>query len=713
MARKNVLVEIRKRPELESALFVPQLGPTPDVAAAAEAAASAVGESVPGLSLDPSYPPVGISSSVRTSPAPAARARSRGRGARAEAAAPEAEATSEAGLELPELEPEAVLVRGTIDEDQLAPDMFAAGPVGDVAAIFADPVIEPTLTCIDSPPLGTAGDVARFLGVPRLAQAGMDGRNVLLAIVDNGINLEYLRLRGLNPRFSAERSWAPDPLPGQPPLVPGQLPVGHGTMCAFDALIAAPQATLLDIAVLRSRRIGASSMDGLLSDAVLGYAFLLRLLRAMRRPGDFRSLVVSNSWGMFQRTWDLPPGHPGNYSDNPAHPFNRIVGTLERAGADILFAAGNCGRECRDQRCGTEVDAGIYGANSHPAVLSIAGVDVRKQRVGYSTRGPGHLEPRKPDVCGYTHFDGSGVFPADGGTSAATPVVAGLVAAFRSRFPSGPDRTPAALRDLIRRTAENSGSDGFDDDHGFGIVNGARLAASRLPLAVPEGSSDDPGQQSEIPEGGDTMNGDDREFLEALRAFQSPGAGMGGAEFGAAAQGGVGGDQEFMQALAAFGGAGVGGVGAEAGLSTSLQQVCQIYSKVKPILSRILPFIRLIPVIGSAAATAIQALMTALDAVCSGHGAVAQVCSAYGKIKPILSRLVPAIAHIPFIGSAAAKAIQTLMSALDAVCSAVPHAVGAVPGGVGAAAGMGFGAGASLSGAAGDDEFIRALAAFR
>jgi hypothetical protein len=53
--------------------------------------------------------------------------------------------------------------------------------------------------------------------------------------------------------------------------------------------------------------------------------------------------VVNNSWGMFNPTWDFPVGDPQNYSDNPNHPFNIIVASLEAAGADILFAAGNCG----------------------------------------------------------------------------------------------------------------------------------------------------------------------------------------------------------------------------------------------------------------------------------------------------------------------------------------------------------------------------------
>lgn len=385
-------------------------------------------------------------------------------------------------------DPEAAsyLVRGTVDE--AAVDALRAAP--GVTGVYADCRIQvcheeaaldqaeattppPPQICPGSPPLGTERHVALQLGVPALWRKRMNGLGVLVAVVDTGINIAYLRGRGKRALFDAGRSW----LPG--PGVAGSLPVGHGTMCAYDALIAAPNATLLDIAVLRSTSSGGSAMEGLLSDAVKAYVHLLRVMLAPRRPGECRSLVVTNSWGMFHPSWDFPIDHPGNYSDNALHPFNRAVSALDRTGADILFAAGNCGRECPDGRCRGETARGIYGANSHSQVLSVAGVDVLRRRVGYSTSGPGRVASQKPDLCGYTHFQGSGVYPADGGTSAATPVVAGLVAALRSRFPYDPGdfrSTPAAIRNMLTHTALDRGAIGFDYDYGWGIANGQRVA---------------------------------------------------------------------------------------------------------------------------------------------------------------------------------------------------------------------------------------------
>ncbi|MGD9359116.1 MAG: S8 family serine peptidase [Desulfobacterales bacterium] len=328
--------------------------------------------------------------------------------------------------------------------------------------VFSDVKITELAVC---PPnaVGDVDSVKEQLQVSKLHTRGMDGTGVLVAVVDTGINLQYLQSQGLNPGFDSQRSWSPNPND-----IPGSLPVGHGTMCAFDAAISAPNCTLIDIAILRSQTPGETAMDGFLTDAVKAYS---KLLETFSDPAsEDQRLVVNNSWAMFHPSWDFEIDHPGNYSDNPDHPFNVITESLVDAGADVLFAAGNCGAECPDGRCEGVTDSTIYGANSHPSILCVGAVTVNNVRLGYSSQGPGRLEWNKPDICAYSHFEGSGVYSRDGGTSAACPVAAGVVAAIRTHY-SNRTISPEQLNNIIRRHAKDLGEASFDYNYGHGLID--------------------------------------------------------------------------------------------------------------------------------------------------------------------------------------------------------------------------------------------------
>ncbi|WP_405150721.1 S8 family peptidase [Sphaerisporangium sp. NBC_01403] len=453
----RVLIQLRPSPDIVAAVAAPHL-----VATTAD-----VTDGLPGVALDHSFTPVAL---------------------------PRAQPATLGGDPLSLHQPlvfsmapgeASVLVRGEISDDVSSARLaLLPGRHRDVVGIYADPVIETSLTCGGAPPVGTWQDVARLLDVTRLRAEGYDGTGVALAVCDTGINADHVtRQLGREITIDADRSWNPGGVTGKA----GSFAVDHGTMCAFDTQIAAPGASLIDIPVLLSRRQGGTAIDGLLSDAVAAFAHLRTVLEA--QPAASRALVISNSWGSFSPEWDLAPGQPGNYSDNAAHPFNIIVGSLEQAGADILFAAGNCGSECKDRRCGYS-GRPIVGANSHPQALSIGGVDTNGERVGYSSQGPGRLSDRKPDICAYTHFSGSKAFgddQPDSGTSAACPVAAGLIAAIRTRWPAS-QLPPAQLRTLLHRTADDRSDVGFDYDYGYGIADTRAILrvlerrAMRIPL---------------------------------------------------------------------------------------------------------------------------------------------------------------------------------------------------------------------------------------
>ncbi len=456
----RVMLQMRSTPMLAAASFGP-VGTAPAAAfAMGPAQAPTTGPRFPGLQIDTGYSPVPIP--PRSSGGPAAS------GA----------AFALATASFSGADPATYLLRGAVHPDTLQAFLEKAGTDPGVVGVFADPRIQPIAHVCPNGPIGSDLTVAQLLQVAELQRRGMDGAGVRVVIVDTGFNLTYLRARGKTPAFDADLSWGP--LANQPL---GNMPVDHGTMCAYDVCICAPACTVVDHAVLTSQTPGGSTMDGLLSDAVQAYGILLSWLTRGPQPfaGDHfpRTLVVNNSWGMFQPSWDFPVGDPQNYSDNPNHPFNILVASLEAAGADILFAAGNCGPECPDGRCGTFTNAGIYGANSSAAVTCVAGVATQNNtRLGYSTKGPGRLEKQKPDLACYTHFAGSGVYTADGGTSAATPVATGVVAAIRRLYPSSLV-PPARLRDLLRHSAvQPGGTRGHNYEYGFGVLDVKRLLAA-------------------------------------------------------------------------------------------------------------------------------------------------------------------------------------------------------------------------------------------
>lgn len=274
----RVMVQMHSTPALAAASYGP-------VASAPDPGFSGLG----GILFDASYSPVPIP--PRGTPA------SPGRRAVTMAAAFSAPA-----------EP-TYLVRASVHEEQMLKFLEHANKHPGVVGVYADPKIQAIGGICPTGPIGTDLDVAQLLLVEELQSRGMDATGVRVAIVDTGINLGYLKSHGKTPEFARDLSWAP--LDGQPL---GNMPVAHGTMCAYDVCIAAPHCTLLDLAVLTSTTMGGSQMDGLLSDAVRAYGNLLAYMSRAAEPfmGDDtpRTLVVNNSWGMFHPSWDFPVGDP-------------------------------------------------------------------------------------------------------------------------------------------------------------------------------------------------------------------------------------------------------------------------------------------------------------------------------------------------------------------------------------------------------------------
>jgi hypothetical protein len=356
--------------------------------------------------------------------------------------------------------------------------------VVDGRQVFADPRIEHFATCGSTAALGNPATVATKLNLAALTASGrgLDGNNVAIAIMDTGINLTFLSGTLPGAKLDVANSWTPP----NGTTLPGKHPIDHGTMCAFDALIAAPRATLLDFPILSASAPGGTTVGRTLATAMVAFSQLFTNWGVSFAPGGvskYAGLVINNSWGIYHPSWDFPVGHRGRYIDNPRHPFNLLVAAMAASGIDIVFAAGNCGPVCADIRCQGRTAQAIMGANAHADVLTLGGCDINDQIVGYSSQGPSiaNMFQQKPDVTAYTHFLGSEAFGAgspDSGTSAACPVAAGCIAALRTRvsFTATP---PANLFAQIRATARVvAGLTSWQPDFGHGIIDPDATATS-------------------------------------------------------------------------------------------------------------------------------------------------------------------------------------------------------------------------------------------
>lgn len=351
--------------------------------------------------------------------------------------------------------------------------------------------------------VGTYSDVKEAFQTLEDKDPELNGEGVYVAIVDSGINYEHLKTWT---KSGAE--WTPDDGPQYDTTLSydfinrkkltGETKGKHGTQMAFNVWLAAPQCTLIDLRIFEE---GPPNWRGLLwEDTETKMEFALKAIFKLEDflydpPEGFKALVVTNSWGVRN-----PLVFFSSFVKDPAHLLTNNVARMAGGFSivptpvvDVLFAAGNCGE---GYTAGGEIGCGaatgrqgpgekgtIYGANSHDRVLSVGASTIHGQRLAYSSQGYGYLEDKKPDVCAPAHFLGphEPVYQSrnwnmdrlHGGTSASCSVMAGVVAAIRSKYHDYNTLPPDELRQMIRDTASKPAHlpQPYDPDYGYGCLN--------------------------------------------------------------------------------------------------------------------------------------------------------------------------------------------------------------------------------------------------
>ena len=144
--------------------------------------------------------------------------------------------------------------------------------------------------------------------------------------MDTGINLTYLSGKVSGARLDAANSWTP---PGGTTL-PGRYPVDHGTMCAYDVLIGAPKATLLDYPILSASAPGGSTSGRILSVAMTAFSQLFISWGVSFATGgvsQYAGLVVNNSWGIYPSKLGLSRGPSRPLRRQPSPSFQSPSGS--------------------------------------------------------------------------------------------------------------------------------------------------------------------------------------------------------------------------------------------------------------------------------------------------------------------------------------------------------------------------------------------------
>ncbi|QFT90677.1 Thermophilic serine proteinase precursor [Bacillus sp. THAF10] len=106
---------------------------------------------------------------------------------------------------------------------------------------------------------------------------------------------------------------------------------------------------------------------------------------------------------------------------------------------------------------------------SYKGVISVGATNENKELASFSTYGASvDVVAPGEDIYNAAYINGESTFMNLSGTSMASPVVAGIASLLLAK---NPDLTPYEIEYLLKSTAEDLGSKGYDTTFGYGLVN--------------------------------------------------------------------------------------------------------------------------------------------------------------------------------------------------------------------------------------------------
>ena len=143
---------------------------------------------------------------------------------------------------------------------------------------------------------------------------------------------------------------------------------------------------------------------------------------------------------------------------------------MKNKGGVVINSAGNTGA--------------IDSTLASDTMISVAATDSADARAGWSSYGP-YVDLAAPGVGIWTTTMGGG-YGAVNGTSFSSPVTAGVVALMKA---ANPALSPANVESILKSTAVDLGSAGYDEYFGYGRINASAAVAQALAFVASDGQA--------------------------------------------------------------------------------------------------------------------------------------------------------------------------------------------------------------------------------
>lgn len=158
-------------------------------------------------------------------------------------------------------------------------------------------------------------------------------------------------------------------------------------------------------------------------------------------------------------------------SSGPSTAYANAVRKCQEAGVTIVTSAGNSGNSSTFPYVGSPANA-YQRSNSNASPIAVGAINQSSGIAGFSSRGGEHAEWNRVTVVAPGVSVKSTVLNNDygskSGTSMACPHVSGLAALLYEKYPG---ISPINVERRITQTATDLGGAGFDEPHGYGLIN--------------------------------------------------------------------------------------------------------------------------------------------------------------------------------------------------------------------------------------------------